>query len=222
MIETDLWVLFVAGLLGGGHCVGMCSGIVTALTLNLPSHHRRWLIMLLYNSGRLTSYTVIGLLLGGLAHTSSHMLPTHPLQVTLFALSNIILILMGLYLAGLSSATTTLESLGRPIWQRLQPLVKRVVPISRLQDAFVAGLLWGWLPCGLVYSASISALASGSAPRGGMVMLAFGLGTLPNLLLMGVFADALRQWIQRRPVRLTAGLVVVALGGYRLVQMVMG
>lgn len=218
MIETSYWVLFLAGLLGGGHCIGMCGGIVTALTLNLPDNRQRWLILLSYNVGRLASYTLIGILLGGLAEAGLSLLTTRPFQLALLLLANLMLIAMGLYLAGFSRAITMIESLGRPIWARLQPWVARLLPVRHAGSALLAGMIWGWLPCGLVYSASLSALATGSALHGGGAMLAFGLGTLPNLLLIGVFADTLRQWIQKRPVRLTAGLVVAAMGVYRLAE----
>jgi sulfite exporter TauE/SafE len=96
------------------------------------------------------------------------------------------------------------------------------LPVRSLAGALAVGAVWGWLPCGLVYSASISALASGSAWHGAGLMLAFGLGTLPNLLLMGVFADGLRRWMQQRPIRLAAGLGVAGIGIWRLIQLVSG
>ena len=216
MLETSFWVIFLAGLLGGGHCMGMCGGIVTALTLNLPAGQQRWKIMLSYNSGRLLSYVSAGVLLGGLAEAGLSLIATRPAQMALLVLANLMLIAMGLYLAGLSSAITTLERIGRPVWSKLQPLLARLLPIHSAKTALLAGMLWGWLPCGLVYSASLSALASGKAVQGGLLMLAFGLGTLPNLLLMGVFADTLRQFIQQKPVRLLAGLLVAGMGLSRL------
>ncbi|MBV8680089.1 MAG: sulfite exporter TauE/SafE family protein [Aquitalea sp.] len=216
MLETSFWIIFLAGLLGGGHCMGMCGGIVTALTLNLQAGQRRWLIMLSYNCGRIGSYVLIGMLLGGLAEAGLTLLSARPAQMALLVVANLMLIAMGLYLAGLSAAITTLEKLGRPVWVRLQPLLARLLPIRHARAALLAGMLWGWLPCGLVYSASLSALASGHATQGGLLMLAFGLGTLPNLLLMGVFADTLRSWIQKKPVRLLAGLLVAGMGLMRL------
>ncbi|WP_199053007.1 sulfite exporter TauE/SafE family protein [Aquitalea sp. ASV15] len=216
MLETNFWIIFLTGLLGGGHCMGMCGGIITALTLNLPAGQRRWLILLSYNIGRIGSYVLVGVLLGGLAGAGLSLLTARPAQLALLVLANLMLIAMGLYLAGLSSAITALEKLGRPVWARLQPLLARLLPIRSPRTALLAGMLWGWLPCGLVYSASLSALASGKATQGGLLMLAFGLGTLPNLLLMGVFADTLRQWLQQKPVRLLAGLLVAGMGLTRL------
>ncbi|AUH50425.1 hypothetical protein CXB49_06195 [Chromobacterium sp. ATCC 53434] len=222
MIETNFWLLLVAGLLGGGHCVGMCGGIVAALTLHHPAGAARWRVLAGYNLGRIASYTMIGALLGGLAATGLSLASTHSWQLMLAALADLMLVAMGLYLAGLGQAVVALEKLGRPLWRRLQPLLGRLLPVRSIAGAAAVGAVWGWLPCGLVYSASISALASGSAWHGAGMMLAFGLGTLPNLLLMGVFADGLRRWIQQRPVRLVAGLGVAGIGAWKLVQLVSG
>ncbi|UTH72968.1 sulfite exporter TauE/SafE family protein [Chromobacterium sp. IIBBL 290-4] len=219
MIESNFWILLAAGLLGGGHCVGMCGGIVAALTLNQPAGAARWTILAGYNLGRIASYALIGALLGGLAAAGLSLADSHPFQLGLYALANLMLVAMGLYLAGLTGAIVLLEKIGQPVWRRLQPLLGRMLPIRSPASALAVGAVWGWLPCGLVYSASLSALASGSAWRGAGLMLAFGLGTLPNLLLMGVFADKLRRWMQQRPVRLAAGLGVAGLGAWRLLQL---
>ncbi|OWY39931.1 hypothetical protein CEK28_04090 [Xenophilus sp. AP218F] len=222
MIETNFWILFLAGLLGGGHCVGMCGGIVTALTLQRGGGAPRWPILAGYNLGRIASYCLIGALLGGLAGGGLGLGGARPYQIALMILANLMLVAMGLYLAGWSNAVSALEGLGRPIWRRIQPRVARLLPIRRPGHAVLVGALWGWLPCGLVYSASLSALATGSAGRGGLAMLAFGLGTLPNLLLMGAFAETLRQWAQKRPVRLAAGLGVAGMGLYNLLPLFTG
>ncbi|WP_028536464.1 sulfite exporter TauE/SafE family protein [Paludibacterium yongneupense] len=219
MIETSFWVLFVTGLLGGGHCVGMCGGIVTALTFGLPQGSSRWPYLFAYNLGRIASYIAIGALLGGLAQLGLTPQWARPGQIVLFALANIMIIALGLYLAGLSSAVRLVESAGRPLWRRLQPLAARSLPLRSPWRALGAGAIWGWLPCGLVYSASLSALASGGAMQGALCMAAFGLGTLPNLLAMGAFATTLRQWMQKRPVRLLAGLAVAALGAVQLTRL---
>lgn len=217
MLETSLFVLFVAGLLGGGHCIGMCGGIVAALTLNLPTGSRRWAFVLAYNIGRIASYTVIGALLGAVAGAAMPHL--RPLQIGLYLLANLLIIGMGLYLAGLSGAITLIERLGAPVWRRMQPLVRTLLPVRSTGQALLAGGVWGWVPCGLVYSASLSAMASGSPGRGALAMLCFGLGTLPNLLVLGAFADTLRAGLQNRTIRLAAGLVVMALGAMQLIRL---
>ena len=106
----------------------------------------------------------------------------------------------------------------RPVWRRLNPLLNRLLPIKSVPACFGVGLLWGWLPCGLVYSASLYALGSGSAWQGGLMMLAFAFGTLPNLLAMGWFAGQLKSLLQNRRVRLFAGLTVCAWAVWQLVK----
>lgn len=215
---------WLAGLMGGVHCVGMCGGIVAA-TLAVPAwrsgspvvpqsqRHRQPLRFLLaYNVGRIASYSVAGGLVGWLGSLALLSQAFLPIQQTLFVVAQGMLILVGLYLAGLNQSVLWLERLGGGLWRRIQPALRHVLPLRHTPQAVAAGLLWGWLPCGLVYSVLISALATGRAGEGALLMFVFGLGTLPNLLFMGLAAQHLRGWLQRRPVRLIAGLTVVALG----------
>ncbi|MFC3531324.1 sulfite exporter TauE/SafE family protein [Vogesella facilis] len=219
MLEISLLSLFLTGLLGGVHCLGMCGGIVTAISVT--GRGNKPLLLLGYNLGRLASYVAIGALLGGLAQWGVAQADFRPLQLALFAAANVLLILLGLYLAGLSGAVTRIEKLGQPLWRSLQPLTRRLLPLRHGWQSVLVGAVWGWVPCGLVYTASLSALASQSAASGALVMLSFGLGTLPNLLLMGAFASKLGQWKQQRPVRLLAGLTVSAMGAWHLLQLLL-
>jgi hypothetical protein len=93
-----------------------------------------------------------------------------------------------------------------------------LLPVNTVPRALGLGALWGWLPCGLVYSVLIAALASGSAARGALIMLVFGLGTLPNLLVIGLFWESVKGWVQSPNVRLAAGLMVMAFGVYGLIK----
>jgi sulfite exporter TauE/SafE len=111
-----------------------------------------------------------------------------------------------------------IEQLGSVLWQRIQPLTRLVFPITSPLRALLLGMLWGWLPCGLVYSVLVTALASGHPQSGALIMLAFGLGTLPNLLVIGLFWERCRRWVQSPRVRLFAGLIVMAFGVYGLVK----
>lgn len=211
MLDTvPLFTLFLIGFLGGGHCVGMCGGLSGAFALQLPPHIGRFKLIVLLNLGRIGSYVLIGGLLGAVGQIGISLDETHSLQYVLFIAANALLLLLGLYLAGLSALITRIESIGKPVWRRLNPLLNRLLPIQSAPACFGVGLLWGWLPCGLVYSASLYALSSSSALQGGLNMAAFGLGTLPNLLAMGVFAGQLKAWLQQRWLRLVAGLAVAA------------
>jgi len=217
--EISLLTAFLAGLLGGAHCVGMCGGIVAAMSLQggkrqpLPFH-------LGYNLGRVLSYTLAGTLaglVGSAAFLSERLLPV---QTGLYVLAQVVLILMGLYLAGLSRAVLWLERAGGGLWNKLQPVFGRLLPIRDFPGALAAGAIWGWLPCGLVYSVLVTALASGGAASGALLMLAFGLGTLPNLLAMGWAAERLRALAANRTVKLIAGLSVASFGVWGLIVLV--
>lgn len=216
--EITFLTLFLIGFFGGGHCVGMCGGLSSAFALQLPPHINRFWLIVLLNAGRISSYVLIGVLLGLLGQVGISLDETRWLQNGLFAAANVLLLLLGLYLAGLSAWVVKVEAVGKPVWKRLNPLLNKLLPIRSVPACFAVGMLWGWLPCGLVYSASLYALGSGSAAQGGMYMLAFALGTLPNLLAMGFFAAQLKTWLQHKTVRLCAGLAVSAWALWQLVS----
>jgi len=211
MGSVDLLSAFVVGLLGGVHCVGMCGGIVGALSFGVPEG-RSLPILLSYNLGRISSYTVAGALMGALGFYFSGLLPVQAAQRVLLSIAGLFLVLMGLYLAGWWNALSRVERAGGVLWRRLEPLGRGLLPIRSVRHGFVLGLLWGWLPCGLVYSALVWTVASGGPLRGALLMLAFGLGTLPNLLLMGVAAAQLNRWIRKPAVRALAGVLVMLFG----------
>lgn len=217
MPEAGYLAAFLIGLLGGTHCVGMCGGLVAALSVNLPGRARRvWPIHLAYNFGRITSYSVAGALLGAIGSAGFLLNRLLPVQMTFYIAANVMLVLLGLYLAGFTAGLAPIERGGQALWGRIRPLAGRFIPARDPIRAYPLGLVWGFVPCGLVYSMLATALVSGSGARGGALMLAFGLGTLPNLLLAGVFAARLRQWFQRPALRLTAGLVVLGFGAFGL------
>lgn len=220
MPETTLLTAFLAGLLGGAHCVGMCGGIVAAMSFQGGGRKQPVSFHLGYNLGRIVSYIVAGTLaglIGSAAFLSDRLLP---LQTGLYFVAQVVLILMGLYLAGLSRAVLWLEKAGSGLWGKLQPLFGRLLPIRSFPGAVTAGAVWGWLPCGLVYSVLVTALASGGPVPGALLMMAFGLGTLPNLLAMGWAAERLRALAANRAVKLAAGLTVAGFGVWGLLNLV--
>lgn len=209
-MDNGLLALFIVGLLGGGHCAGMCGGIVGALSLQSPQGGgAAILVHLAYNLGRIGSYVLAGLLVGLLGQAAGNLMAV---QHGLYLFASLMLIAMGLYLLGITQFMTPLERGGQALWQRIQPLTKRFLPVRGITQALPLGLLWGWLPCGLVYSALTTALASGSAGKGALLMLAFGLGTLPNLLLAGLLLARFRRFAQARATRVVSGLLVLAYG----------
>ncbi|MDR3411987.1 MAG: sulfite exporter TauE/SafE family protein [Formivibrio sp.] len=218
MLELNYLALFLAGLLGGGHCAGMCGGIVTAFSLQLPPKAQRWPWHVCFNLGRILGYGLIGVLLGGMAGwIASGALDV--VQQALWMATHLLLIGMGLQIAGWSVWVRHIEKLGVPLWHKIQPLLARLLPVRSLGQCIIAGALWGWLPCGLVYTASLAALSSASPVKGGALMLLFGLGTLPNLLLIAVGNELLRDFMRHARVRRTFGLILIGFGVYPLVHM---
>ncbi|MEE4922438.1 sulfite exporter TauE/SafE family protein [Pseudomonas alliivorans] len=200
----------VLGLLGGGHCLGMCGGLMGALTLAIPREQRtrRLRLMMAYNLGRIISYAIAGFFSGlvGWAVANS------PGATTLRVIAALLLIAMGLYLAGWWSGLTRIERLGRGIWRHLQPFATRLLPISSMPRALLLGALWGWLPCGLVYSTLLWAASQGNAIDSALLMLAFGLGTWPVLLATGLAAERTTALLRKRSVRAAGGVLVILFG----------
>lgn len=217
MIEFSLLTALLAGLLGGVHCVGMCGGIVAAFSFRADGTQPPFRLHLAYNLGRISSYTIFGALAGALG-ASLKLATFLPAQTVLYVLAQVVMILLGLYLAGLNRWVLVFERAGGALWRVVQPLFRRLLPVRSLPQALLAGMAWGWLPCGLVYSVLMSALAAGSATSGAALMLAFGLGTLPNLLGMGLFARQLQPFMQRLWVRRAAGLMVAGFGVWGLAR----
>jgi sulfite exporter TauE/SafE len=206
--------VFLTGLLGGVHCAGMCGGIVAALSG--PAGSGRLPLHLAYNIGRVASYAIAGALAGALGSLGLLLDGVLPVQIALYVLANAMLIALGLYLTGVSHVAAALETLGAGVWRRLQPLTRHLLPADTLPRALGLGLLWGWLPCGLVYGILATALVSGNALDGAALMAAFGLGTVPNLLLAGLAMRRFTGRLQARPVRVAAGTLVLGFGVYGL------
>jgi len=171
---------------------------------------------LAYNAGRILSYGVIGAIFGLLGMALGSLAAFLPVQQGLQIFAGVMMIALGLYLAGWWFGVAKIERIGQKLWQRLQPYAQRMTPVSNYRQAGLYGLIWGWLPCGLVYSMLIMAMTAGGALEGAMVMLAFGLGTLPNLLLMGVFAFYFTRLARNLWVKRLAGLSVIAMGLYQI------
>ena len=214
MPDSGYFALFLVGLLGGTHCVGMCGGIVGALSLGGPA---RWSMHLAYNAGRILSYTAAGALAGALGAAGIGLGGDAPVRIVLYLIANLMLVALGLYLLGVTRALAFTERLGQRLWLRIQPQTRRFLPARTVAQAFPLGVLWGWLPCGLVYSALATALGSASMTGGALAMLAFGAGTLPNLLAAGILLARMNEFVRRTPVRIASGLLVLGFGLYGLI-----
>ncbi len=214
---------FLVGLLGAGHCVGMCGGITSALVFSLPqttrNDWRRALPYLLsYNGGRIISYSVAGMLVAGIGLLLGNLLPVQRAQQFLLIVAALFMIAMGLYLGGWWSGLLKLEQAGGWLWKLIKPVAQKLMPVSTPAQAFVMGLVWGWLPCGLVYSVLIWALSAGSVLKGGLLLASFGLGTLPTLLVTGSAAGYLARHIQTPLVRQISGVIILLFGVALLVS----
>lgn len=217
---------FLLGLFGGVHCASMCGGIVALLgarhgmaALHLQSGgaavttmQSGALLQFAYNAGRIGSYTVAGALAGAIgsaAWLARHVLP---IQQVAFVAANVLLIVLGLALTGGMRRLRPLERIGAGIWKRIAPLATRLLGASSVPGALAAGAAWGWVPCGMVYGVLTAALVSGAAANGALLMLAFGAGTLPNLLALGLAANRTSRRLAQPRARLAAGLLIVAFG----------
>lgn len=224
--ELTLAAAFMVGLLGSTHCIGMCGGIVGALTMGLPETTRQSSLKLLpylltYNSGRLLSYSLAGLIVGLLSSTLSSIF-----QIGSFPAGGIIgglfMIALGIYIGGWFQTMKLLEQLGGYFWRLIEPVGRRFMPVRSPAQALGLGFFWGWLPCGLVYSTLALAATSGDAVKSALLMLAFGLGTLPMLLAMGGFAEKLQSFTRHKWTRYLAGILLIAFGAMILTKALSG
>lgn len=216
MSVAALTAVFLVGLLGGTHCLGMCGGIVTALTVQMPRDRPRWSLHLAYHAGRITTYAAAGALAGGLGAAALLLGGALPVQVLLYIAAQLMLVALGLYLLGVSRYLTGFERAGHALWRRIQPAASALFPIRTAPRGYAVGLLWGLLPCGLVYSVLATAIVAGSAAGGALVMLAFGAGTLPSLLAAGAVLPALQRIRGGQAVRRAAGGIIIAFGLFGL------
>ncbi|MFM7226814.1 MAG: sulfite exporter TauE/SafE family protein [Betaproteobacteria bacterium] len=237
MTLFSLLPIFLIGLLGGVHCVGMCGGIIGAFAVASPRRsipiHAAGITphpssirdtaprVLAFNVGRIGSYMVAGML-AGLLGSFPAMVNLASVQTFLCWLANLMLVALGLTLMNIWHGLSRLEQAGQVVWRQVQPLLRKLLPVQHPSQALALGALWGWVPCGMVYSVLMTALLSGSATSGALVMLAFGLGTLPLLFTMGVAGLSLQPLLQRASVRRMAGLVVLSFGVAGLVRVGMG
>ena len=228
-IDVGYLSAFLVGLLGGVHCVGMCGGIVTALSLSLPgqagrpgqSASHQLPLILAYNTGRIASYSLIGALFGGIGALAIHSSGLRSVQIGLLVIASLFMIALGLYLGGWWRGLSRVEQLGGWVWRRLEPYGRHLIPVRTPGRALLLGAIWGWLPCGLVYSVVIWSISTGDPIKGALLLFSFGLGTLPNLLAMGLFAGWISAQVRKPRVRQAAGLLVAGFGLWTLLAIVL-
>ena len=210
-VNPDLFAAFFVGLFGSAHCLLMCGGMAGALQMLMPaSRLTRGLLQLMLGLGRISSYTLAGALFGGIGAAVVGSTGLLPQYLQLFA--GLMLLAMALYISRLWFGLLRLEKAGQRLWALVQPISRKLMPLDSALKAYAYGLCWGYLPCGLVYSALSWSLGSGSAVNGALWMAMFGLGTLPAVLLAGQAADLLRRLQQQQWIRfiLAASLAAYA------------
>ncbi len=221
---TEFWPVavaaFMAGLLGSAHCLGMCAGMsgLFAAKASAASLRSKTPLAVAYNLGRVGSYAVLGTLVGLLGKTFVHAIPQLAGPVRLAG--GILIVLVGLQIAFRLRLLAPVEKAGAALWAFVAPATQGLFPIENLPRAFGLGLCWGLLPCGLVYSVLLLAGATANPLGGGLVMVAFGAGTLPAMTLTSLSAAKISSFIGRN--RLAAGLSVVVLGIATLAMPMMG
>jgi len=215
-VTLDYFSAFIIGIIGSTHCIGMCGGITSMLTTALPkkSSTSNLLMVTLYNVGRISSYALIGAIVGYTGSTAARNMGIPLAGLRLFAA--VFLIFLGLYLGQWLMWIARIESIGKVLWQKISPLSKNLIPVDTPLKALSLGALWGWLPCGLVYSTLTWSMASGNTISGALIMACFGVGTLPALVLMSLSTIKIKQLLNKPILRKTLAVGIISYGIYSL------
>jgi sulfite exporter TauE/SafE len=219
MPQSALIGAFLAGLLGGLHCVAMCGGWLAVVSRPtsaplVPASALR-AGFLASQAGRIATYVLLGVVFGA-AGGAAFAVALGPLTRGLYVAANVLLLLLAFSIAARGAAFAPLERAGLAVFRRLAPAVTRTAMRHGIAGRFLLGLLWGATPCALVYGVLPVAMLAGGPLEGALVMLAFGLGTLPNLLAAGwTLARTQRSfdrpWLRYAAAAVVAGFAVVGL-----------
>jgi len=209
MLINDFFSAFLIGLLGAGHCIGMCSGIASALSFSInPQQKNGLLALLLYNLGRITSYSFAGFIFAASSSVLLVWLGGKEALVYLRIFAALMMLLLAFYIARLWNGLIIVERLGQGLWKFIKPLAQYFLPLKHPVLAFPLGVFWGWLPCGLVYSSLVWAISTANALNGLVIMLGFGLGTLPAMMLVGSLSHQLKTLLSKKWFRYSSGLIL--------------
>ncbi len=232
-MTLDFLSAFIIGLLGSGHCIAMCGGITTMLTSALPTNQNndsqqipinnqkyvkpssKFILVFNYNLGRIASYSFIGAIVGFTGSIAAKNLGMPLAGLKMF--SALFVILLGLYLGQWLMWLNRIESLGKWLWQYISPFASKALPVDTPIKAFTLGAVWGWLPCGLVYSTLTWALASNSIISGAGVMFFFGLGTLPALLTLSLGFINTKKLLINLWIRKSMAIALISYGIYSFI-----
>ena len=208
---NDFIAALLIGLLGAGHCLGMCSGIASAITFSSSTAQSKastFAALLLYNLGRVSSYSLAGAIFAGSSSALIIFFGGKEALIYLRIFAAILMLLLALYISRIWFGLVHLEKTGQFVWRFIKPVAQYFLPLKHPLFALPLGFLWGWLPCGLVYSTLSWAASSGSAQSGALIMLGFGLGTLPAMLTIGTLSQQLKIMLNHHYFRYFSGLLL--------------
>jgi sulfite exporter TauE/SafE len=222
MMLASLASAWMMGTVGSTHCLVMCGGAASTISGSVVQLGRRPRVdpkvaSLAYNAGRIGSYALAGSIAGAIGVALDHAPFVFGAEIALRVLAGLLLCAVGLYIAGAWQRGAAFERIGLPLWKRIEPLARRFIPIRSVSSAFALGALWGWIPCGLVYAALGVAVVTGSPVSGALTMIAFGVGTLPAMLVMGAFGARVGNLSRRAIVRRIAGVTILLFGIFHVV-----
>lgn len=211
----------IAGLSSSAHCFGMCGGMAGALGMHARSvaraGHNLVATAALYQLGRLSGYMALGALFGLLGMALSMSLNLGRISNVMRIVSGALLVLIGIRVLFRFNVLASFERVGARVWRRIQPLAGRANG-NAFARPLLLGLMWGWLPCGMVYSMLMLAATSGSASNGSAVMLAFGIGTLPSMLTSTLAGSSVQRLLAQRTSRIATGVLLTAFGAWMFVS----
>lgn len=217
MIDPIYSIVFTTAFLGSGHCIGMCGPVVAALSLAEPRRKHGFFFHLGYNTGRLTTYVFIGILAGWIGSLLSESSSFSLVSNSILILADIFVVLIGLRTTGLINGLQKIRLELPGSIRAMTRTVKKLQQLPSMLAGLPIGLVMGFLPCGFLYAIALAAAGRGSVLQGGLIMLAFGLGTLPAILIFGSAVHWLSSSMRTELLR-WAGFMVVAIGlynGYR-------
>jgi len=220
--ELTLLAALTAGLVGSSHCVAMCGGIAAALGVSArqsgTTTAKSSVYVLLFSLGRVTGYTLIGALAGLAGQGVAASIDIGFWALITRMATGLLLIAIGLQVAFHLRLLAAVERSGSWLWVRLAPLARRFLPPRRVDHAFALGFLWGWLPCGLVYSMVLMAMLVGDWRLSALLMAAFGIGTMPAMAAMGLASSRLKPPARDATLKRLAGLALIIFGIWTAAQ----
>jgi uncharacterized protein len=215
--NISITLAFILGLSSSFHCIAMCGGIISALSLSLPAETRSKPMQLAslvcaYNFGRLASYSIAGGIVGYLAYLSPLSTMSNSAYLIFQLIAAGFLVALGLHIAGWLPQLKKVESMGLHLWKYLQPIGKHFIPANTIPRSVMIGMIWGWLPCGLVYSVLLWTISSSDPVKGALYMFMFGLGTLPSMILSALTSNIFLKVSSLKKLKVFAGIMIIVLG----------